>query len=1009
MTVKEPSKRFAGRLDGLVLRTLGQASLSRVHPGGDPVQVLGPGKPLAMVVYLAMTPRRVAMRDELIDLLWSHSPVARARATLRQTLSQLRSHLGDDALLSEGQVVQLVADISTDARDFLGAVESGEVRQAMDLYAGAFLPNLSFPGGSAFEHWADIERRRLDAAFRHVTESETRRALADGRLRDAQVAARALLESDRSRESSWRLLLEALQSSSDDLALALHSDALERMLEEEEVEPEPATLAALKRARRAADAHVVERGETALRAELVGREHEFSVLTNSLSRIQHGAREHVHISAPSGLGKSRLLSDFERRVRATGGRVIHATANIGERRIPYALAADVANALSLVRGSAGLNPRSAGVLVGLAPGLATRYPAHQTIAPTTSEIFLQRTLALSDLLEAVAHEGAITILIDDLHWSDAVSRQVLAGLIHRLPARTLVVTASRSITDWSSKEGSLVSLSGLDQLAVSSLLASIGFDGEGDAEQVVSALTTGTAGSPHLILETLQLSIERAALRREGEVLRLVDADAFLAIVRQGDATARRLGLVSNDQQGVLEVLAVYGRPATTETLTQLSRLNTERLDAAIVELASHRLIVESGAGWQILHDAIAEPVLAAIPVPRRQELHGAIGNRLARDASTDAEFRLALEHLMASGSERAANTVFKVWLRGRRLSGDGRSARALASELLAGEVSTQQLRRIVRSVPLLQQPAVRHRYVAALTLLFVVALSAYIPFRFRGPTLVVAQRPIVLRNVGPGLPSLVPTPVVELRDRRGRRVTAPDTVTVRVVEGEGRVEGPTRAAVVDGRASFPNLRLSDSGSVVLEFRSQRSGQTVQTAFENRANEPPRLRFVSAVFDGDTLYAPAFETTAGRHVRGEVTVRYSSGHPFATIIYGMSPTWGDPANSVQSIAAVRTPALDDERTDAISFTAPARPGLYYLLFAIGAETDAQFLFSRTNYMVGSPDWTDGNELADLPTEQIKTAALTGNLISYVLRLDQDGNRTRGPDTVGLTAIAVVVR
>ena len=80
-----------------------------------------------------------------------------------------------------------------------------------------------------------------------------------------------------------------------------------------------------------------------------------------------------------------------------------------------------------------------------------------------------------------------------------------------------------------------------------------------------------------------------------------------------------------------------------------------------------------------------------------------------------------------------------------------------------------------------------------------------------------------------------------------------------------------------------------------------------------------------------------------------------------------------------------------------------------LLFAIGAETDAQFLFSRTNWEVGSPNWTDGNELADLPTEQIKTATTTGNLITDVLRLDQDRNRTRGPDTVGLTAIAVVVR
>lgn len=150
----------------LSLRTLGAFSLDRLTGDGARDPILPPGKPLALVTYLALAPRRTASRAMLVDLLWANADPDRARQTLRQTLSQLRALLGDGCLTGHGHDLTLAGDVATDRDAFLDAVRASDLERCVALYAGHFLADFAVPGGGGFERWAAGAGAERDGAAR---------------------------------------------------------------------------------------------------------------------------------------------------------------------------------------------------------------------------------------------------------------------------------------------------------------------------------------------------------------------------------------------------------------------------------------------------------------------------------------------------------------------------------------------------------------------------------------------------------------------------------------------------------------------------------------------------------------------------------------------------------------------------------------------------------------------------------------------------------------------------
>jgi|GEM_PF-445657 len=702
----------------LALTTLGSWSLAHADPAASHGAALGSSKPLALVVYLALAPGRSVRREQLLDLLWADLEPTAAAHALRQTLWILRQRFGEHLVISAGGELRLVGTVDVDRDAFLAAVEARAYDRAVELYRGDFLPGFAAPGGAEFERWADIERDRLRDTFLRSGDALARQLLDTSRFREAVSLARRVRDADPGHEGGWRLLIEALSSSGGALRAAVEADALDQMLAGEHREPEPATRIVLRLARQVADVQAPvpalraggreehqPAGATGLVAELVGRERQFSAVLSAWGAARSGTSRHVHVTGAAGLGKTRLLTDVLARLRSTGARALLLRPNPGERQVAYALASDLAVALSALPGAGAVSPAAADALVALSPTLSARYPAAAPDAAAGEEALRRRTLALAELVGNVADEAPLALLVDDLHWADHASRQALGGIAARLGGEpVLLVTTTRPTPEGTvAGEGTVhLALDPFTPHDITSLVTSLGtLPVEPWAADFAVRLELATHGSPLLILETLQLLLERGLLLLGDDGWRCVDPDAVVAALGEGRALRQRLQQLDRDRRWLLLVLAVIGSPVTAAQLAAHSPRGEEALTADLAALEQRGFLARAGDRWTPAHDEIAQAAIEMASPETLRSAHLGVGRAIAAEGDADDSLLVrAGQHLALAADHGELGRVFTTWFVRQRIRGDRRPAAALAGELLGPTAGAGDVASLVARLP---------------------------------------------------------------------------------------------------------------------------------------------------------------------------------------------------------------------------------------------------------------------------------------------------------------------
>jgi DNA-binding SARP family transcriptional activator len=704
--------------DRLSLTTLGSWSLACAAPEAPPGPALGSSKPLALVVYLALAPGRAVRREQLLDLLWADLEPTAAAHALRQTLWILRQRFGEHLVVSGSDELRLAAAVDADRDAFLAAVEARDYEKAVELYRGDFLPGFAAPGGAEFERWADIERDRLRDTFLRAGDALVRRLLDTSRFREAITLARRVRDADPGHEGGWRLLIEALSSSGSALRAAVEADALDQMLAAEHREPEPATRIVLRLARQVSDAQAPPpprdagaqearalAGATGLIAELVGREREFSAVLRAWDTARAGNARHVHVTGAAGIGKTRLLTDVRARLRSTGARAVLLRPNPGERQVAYAFASDLAAALSALPGAGAVSPAAADALVALSPTLSARFPAAAPDGATAEEALRRRTIALAELVTAVADEAPLALLVDDAHWADPKSRQALGGVIARLGDEpVLLVTTARPTPEGAigNEATEHVVLGPFTPHEIAALVTSLGtLPAEPWAADFAVRLELATHGSPLLVLETLQLLLERGLLRLGDDGWRCSDPEAVAAALGEGRALRQRLQQLDRDQRWLLLVLAVIGSPVTSTQLAANLPRGEAALAADLAALEQRGFLARAGDEWTPAHDEIAQAAIEMASPETLRAAHLGIGRAAAAAGDRDLSLLVrAGQHLAQAGDGGELGRVFTRWFIHQRRRGDRRPAAALAAELLGPTASDGEVGALVHRLP---------------------------------------------------------------------------------------------------------------------------------------------------------------------------------------------------------------------------------------------------------------------------------------------------------------------
>lgn len=804
--------------------------------------LLATGKPLALVVYLACAPARTAARDHLATLLWSSDDLSDARHALRQVLLRLRQQLGAEAIGATRDTVTLTVPCTLDRDTFVQASERGDLAAAVACYSGPFLPDLSFPGGREFDEWAALERAALSRRFQVAGQQEVRRLLDAGRRRDAVELARRVRDDQPFLETAWHPLVEALLVCDDALATAVEVAALARMLAEEEQEPSPVTRALTARARhttprRAPDMHT-------LSGDLVGREREFTAMLaawEEVRRLRQG--RHLHVRGDAGLGKTRLLRDVDRRLAAAGARTVALSSTPGDAAVPWSVLARLAQALATLPGARGIAPACARHLVALNPALSAVYdvtPGDELAGGATVRV---RALAVADLLGAVADERAVAVLLDDVHWWDAASRDALSLVASAAGARAvLLVTASRGTMAplLSATVLPELALTPLDCSRLETLLASIALAPSAAwAHQVAGALHEGSGGNPLLALAALDDACRGGALLRDDGRWETHDIASLLGRLRSGDALRRRVEALAPALRRALLVLAVAARPLGGDTLhATLHALDTnpsmadapaprrDHADPSVLDnLAATGLVLREGDRWRIAHDLLAASLLDWTPVDAVRLAHAALGRTIAEGARGDA-VALALRHLVEGEDTTRARALFRRWCVDRRAAGDRRPMDDLFADVGMGSANdtAEVLRATLRAaLPWhVQRPRLRSATFAtsAVAMLLAIGFALAVWRRPLAPPLSLAVA------VGAGDSLRIVQLAIDTTERaRGRPVRVADGTPVATVHPRQSIaaflkRGPGEAGILLHRFSgdsggFDIYRLDVDGRLV--------------------------------------------------------------------------------------------------------------------------------------------------------------------------------------------------
>jgi len=557
-----------------------------------------------------------------VDLLWSDGTPEAGQHNLRQTVWYIRQHLGDRTVAAQRGTVTLLADVTCDRDAFLAAIENEDLERGVALYSGDFLPAGAGAGASGLEDWAGLERYRLRQLFRRAAELVVRARLLAARFQDAQQLARRVRDADPEEETGWRLLLETLMVAGDRTMAATEADTLEWQLAVRGREPEPSTRELLRRVRR----RTVERGTASPpglpATRLVGRDRQLATILQAWDAVVRGRGSHVDVISLAGFGKTRLLLEVRDRLGSVGATAIYVGASPAAREVSHVFVSEVVTALAGLPGAVGISPAAAETLVALNPSLSSRFPVPGDPA-AGEEAIRRRLFALLDLVQAVSDEQPFALLLDDVHWADSGSRQMLEELLSRLEGfRAMMVTAARPGVTTHSTAPTSVSLQlpplGLDE--VRTLVADLGALPEaGWAGNIPGYLRSIAGGSPLVMLDLVERAIDEGVLALGPAGWSCRDPETILA-----DLEALRGTRIQPIESHPRSILVLPFTAPDSEEIQPFSDGLTEDLIAALSRVESLRVV--SWPSARKLKGADRDALTLANELNARYVLHGSVG-----------------------------------------------------------------------------------------------------------------------------------------------------------------------------------------------------------------------------------------------------------------------------------------------------------------------------------------------------------------------------------------------
>jgi DNA-binding CsgD family transcriptional regulator len=403
------------------------------------------------------------------------------------------------------------------------------------------------------------------------------------------------------------------------------------------------------------------------RPPFIGRQQELARLVARIQTMEPAGGGLVLVGGEPGIGKTRIVQELADRARRAGWQVLLGRAYDTTGMPPYLPFAEALRPHLRSCPSARLRAQidaGAHAVALLVPDLHQRLPDLPPHPPLSPEHARYRLFeAVTDVLLAIARDGAapgdagadaphpdppgvpaatgLLLVLEDLHWADAPTLQLLLHLARRLGEAPLLVVGTHRTVEVGPAHPLTAVLADLGHERLAEHVPLTPFSAD-DAAALITALSGGpvapelvhalhqeTAGLPFFLEEVVR------QLVRDGRDLTDAQGGAagawgLPAGVQQ--AIGRRLARLSPAAYGLVQAGAVVGDRFGFEVAAAMCRADPagsgtaaggpDPLLDALDEVLEAGVVREDGAGYQFHHALIRRSLIDPLTLPRRQRLH---------------------------------------------------------------------------------------------------------------------------------------------------------------------------------------------------------------------------------------------------------------------------------------------------------------------------------------------------------------------------------------------------
>jgi DNA-binding CsgD family transcriptional regulator/tetratricopeptide (TPR) repeat protein len=388
---------------------------------------------------------------------------------------------------------------------------------------------------------------------------------------------------------------------------------------------------------------------TLLADNLVGRAEELGLLDQVLAEVDQGSAAVIELVGEPGIGKTRLFAEFAVRADTRGRLVLSGSASELERDLPFSVFVD-----ALDEYLRGLDPsRLSRLDEDVRTELAHVFPSLSALA-TARDVALQHERyrshrAVRALFEHLAYTRALVLVLDDFHWADSASIELLGALLRRPPAAAVLIALTvrpRQVPERLSaalerahREAALtrIELGALTPVEAREL---VGED--------VDVLYDESGGNP-FYLEQLARSFDRDGRATRGPEISLTGIEVPSAVAA---SLSEELTLLSDGGRRVLEGAAVAGDPFEPELAAAAAATSEAAAMDAVDELLQLDLVRKTDVPrrFRFRHPLVRRAVYESTPGGWRLSAHERCAEALAARGASPAARAHHLEHSAREG-----------------------------------------------------------------------------------------------------------------------------------------------------------------------------------------------------------------------------------------------------------------------------------------------------------------------------------------------------------------------